>query len=267
MKLDRDLKLQLSSGKPGISLLGSCVIGHSRRCPRTEIEPGVCISQGVHLETGFLGCGSFVGEDTRVFFTGEIGRFATIGENCLIGARVPESPDTISTSYPVREKDLSWCRDWIPVNEPWKKKKSGKRIMIGNDVFIGDRCVIPQGIRVGDGALLCPGTVPREDVPPYGILSGNPGQLTGFRFSRQEIRQLLELKWWEYGTGLINEIPEKEREDMTHVLEKMAELHQKKKVPSRPRGEIFFSFLHKEYTAFIYRQEKERQTLLRQFPA
>ena len=54
---------------------------------------------------------------------------------------------------------------------------------------------------------------------------------------------------------------------MTHVLEKMAELHQKKKVPSRPRGEIFFSFLHKEYTAFIYRQEKERQTLLRQFPA
>ena len=61
MKLDRDLKLQLSSGKPGISLLGSCVIGHSRRCPRTEIEPGVCISQGVHLETGFLGCGNVGG--------------------------------------------------------------------------------------------------------------------------------------------------------------------------------------------------------------
>ena len=122
MKLDRDLKLQLSSGKPGISLLGSCVIGHSRRCPRTDIEPGVCISQGVHLETGFLGCGSFVGENTRILFTGEIGRFATIGENCLIGARVPESPDTISTSYPVREKDLPWCRDWLPVKESWKKK-------------------------------------------------------------------------------------------------------------------------------------------------
>ena len=52
---------------------------------------------------------------------------------------------------------------------------------------------------------------------------------------------------------------------MTYVLEKMTELQ--KKVPSRPRGEISFSFLHKEYTAFICRQEKERQTLLRQFPA
>ena len=76
MKLDRDLKLQLSSGKPGISLLGSCVIGHSRRCPRTEIEPGVCISQGVHLETGFLGCGGSVGEETRDFFTCALVRVA-----------------------------------------------------------------------------------------------------------------------------------------------------------------------------------------------
>ena len=102
MKLDRNLKLLLSSGKPGISVLGSCVIGHTRRCSRTDVEPGVCISQGVHLETGFLGCGSFIGENTRILFTREIGRFVTIGENCLIGARVLETPNTISTSYPVR---------------------------------------------------------------------------------------------------------------------------------------------------------------------
>ena len=68
MKLDRDLKLQLSSGKPGISLLGSCIIGHSRRCSRTEIEPGVCISQGVHLETA-LWAAAVLSEKIPEFFS------------------------------------------------------------------------------------------------------------------------------------------------------------------------------------------------------
>ena len=264
MKLDRDLKLLLSSGKPGITVLGPCAVGHTRRCARTDVEPGVCMGQGVHLETGFLGCGSFIGENTRIFFTREIGRFVTIGENCLIGARVPEDPELISTSYPVREKDLPWCRDWLPVKEPWKKKGPIQRTVIGNDVFIGDRCVIPQGIKVGDGAFLYPGTVPGDDVPPYGILRGNPGQLTGFRFSQEEIRRLLALRWWDFGTGLINEIPAKERADMLLVLDKMEKLSGK--IPTLASGETFFSFQHRKYTAFIYRKEKDRETLLRQFP-
>lgn len=264
MKLDRNLKLLLSSGKPGISVLGSCVIGHTRRCSRTDVEPGVCISQGVHLETGFLGCGSFIGENTRILFTSEIGRFVTIGESCLIGARILETPNTISTSYPVREKDLPWCRDWLPVKDSWKEKGPIERTVIGNDVFIGDRCVIPQGIQIGDGALLYPGTVPGEDVPPYGILRGNPGQLTGFRFSQEEIRQFLELRWWDCGTRLINEIPAKKKEHMSLVLEKMKEL-QGKTTPL-PKGETCLSFQHREYTGMIYLKEKNRQTLLRQFP-
>ena len=77
---------------------------------------------------------------------------------------------------------------------------------------------------MGDGAFLYPGTVPGEDVPPYGILRGNPGQLTDFRFSQEEIRRLLTIRWWDFGTGLVNEIPAKERADMLHVLEKMEEL-------------------------------------------
>ena len=98
--------------------------------------------------------------------------------------------------------------------------------------------------------MLYPGTVPREDVPPYGILQGNPGQLTGFRFSQEEIRRLLALRWWDFGTGLINEIPAKERADMLLVLDKMEEMSGK--ISTLSSGETFFSFQHREYTAFIY---------------
>ena len=51
---------------------------------------------------------------------------------------------------------------------------------------------------------------------------------------------------------------------MLHVLEKMEELSEK--ISTLSSGETFFSFQHREYTAFIYRKEKDRETLLRQFP-
>ena len=143
------------------------------------------MGQGVHLETGFLGCGSFIGENTRVVFTSEIGRFVTIGENCLIGARVPEDPELISTSYPVREKDLPWCRDWLPVKEPWKKKGPIQRTVIGNDVFIGDRCVIPQGIKVGDGAFLYPVRFQGMMYLPMESCGEIPDSLQAFVFLRK----------------------------------------------------------------------------------
>ena len=51
---------------------------------------------------------------------------------------------------------------------------------------------------------------------------------------------------------------------MLLVLDKMEEMSGK--IPTLSSGETFFSFQHRKYTAFIYRKEKDRETLLRQFP-
>ena len=59
-----------------------------------------------------------------------------------------------------------------------------KPVVIGNDVWIGERVIILPGVTVGDGAILGAGAVIRESVPPLAIVVGNPGQIQGYREAR-----------------------------------------------------------------------------------
>jgi acetyltransferase-like isoleucine patch superfamily enzyme len=72
------------------------------------------------------------------------------------------------------------------------------QIEVGNDVWIGDGAKILYPTRkIGDGAIVAAGAVVIEDVPPYAIVAGYPAQVVRYRFSRETIAKLLELKWWE----------------------------------------------------------------------
>jgi hypothetical protein len=41
-------------------------------------------------------------------------------------------------------------------------------------------------------------SVVTKDVPPYGIVAGNPAKLIRFRFTEDEITSLEELGWWNW---------------------------------------------------------------------
>ena len=56
-----------------------------------------------------------------------------------------------------------------------------KPIHIGNYAWIATNAMILGGVTVGEGAVVGAGAVVREDVPPYGIVIGNPSQLVGYR--------------------------------------------------------------------------------------
>jgi virginiamycin A acetyltransferase len=73
-----------------------------------------------------------------------------------------------------------------------------KRITIGNDVWIGARAVILDGITIGDGAIVGACAVVTKDVPPYAVVAGVPARVIRYRFSEKKIRTLLELQWWEW---------------------------------------------------------------------
>ena len=49
-------------------------------------------------------------------------------------------------------------------------------IHIGNDVFIGARCIILKGVTIGDGAVIGAGSVVTCDVPPFVVYGGNPAK-------------------------------------------------------------------------------------------
>lgn len=47
-------------------------------------------------------------------------------------------------------------------------------IWIGDDVFIGARCIILKGVTIGKCAVVAAGSVVTKDIPEYAVVAGNP---------------------------------------------------------------------------------------------
>ena len=77
--------------------------------------------------------------------------------------------------------------------------------VVGNDVWIGYQATIMPGVRIGDGAIVATGAMVTKDVPPYGIVAGNPARLVRLRFAETDIERLLRAAWWDWPVELITE--------------------------------------------------------------
>ena len=71
-------------------------------------------------------------------------------------------------------------------------------LRIGSDVWIGYRAMVLSGVTIGHGAVVGAGAVVAKDVPPFGIVVGNPGKLVKYRFDDDVIEKLLETRWWDW---------------------------------------------------------------------
>lgn len=94
----------------------------------------------------------------------------------------------------------------VPNRRPPGRARPDK-ITIGNDVWIGAGSIIRKGITIGDGAVVGAGSVVSKDVPPYGIVAGNPARLIKYRFDEATIAEFLDLKWWDLPVEKIFSLP------------------------------------------------------------
>lgn len=69
---------------------------------------------------------------------------------------------------------------------------------IGHDVWLGYGAMVLPGASIGHGAIIGAGAVVRGHVPPYGIVTGNPGTVVKKRFDDATIAQLLDIAWWNW---------------------------------------------------------------------
>lgn len=87
---------------------------------------------------------------------------------------------------------------WDPVEVSVGSGMHGQKgVIIGHDVYIGHNALILPTVRmVGHGAVIGAGSVVQEDVPPYAVVTGNPGRVVRYRFRPATIEKLLAEQWW-----------------------------------------------------------------------
>jgi len=70
------------------------------------------------------------------------------------------------------------------------------KIVVHDDVWIGQRAMILSGVDVGQGSIIAAGAVVVRDVEPYRIVAGNPARVVKHRFSETVIQELMT--WADY---------------------------------------------------------------------
>ena len=150
------------------------------------------IYDNAELSNVELGDYTYVGPRTKILNT-KIGKFCSIGPDVIICPGKHPTDVFVSTHpafYSVRgqTQDVFSDKDYFEESAP---------VTIGNDVWIGGRAVIFDGLKIGDGAIIAFGAIVTKDVPPYAIVGGVPAKVIKFRFDSEQIDFLTTIKWWD----------------------------------------------------------------------
>jgi acetyltransferase-like isoleucine patch superfamily enzyme len=121
-----------------------------------------------------------------------IGKFSCVGPEVFAGLGIHPSRDFVSIHPFFYSPDFNGIE--ISFNEVFKKFE---QITIGNDVWIGARAVILDGVNIGNGAIVAAGAVVVKNVPAYAVVGGVPAKILRYRFSEEQIEQLELIKWWD----------------------------------------------------------------------
>jgi acetyltransferase-like isoleucine patch superfamily enzyme len=128
-----------------------------------------------------------------------IGNFCSIGSNVDIYLGGNHRYDYVTT-YPFGHVHRNVFNEHTVIGFPATKGD----VIIGNDVWIADNVKIMSGVTIGDGAVIANNSHVIDNVEPYSLVGGNPAKLIKYRFTQEQINNLLEIKWWNWDDDKIN---------------------------------------------------------------
>ena len=128
-----------------------------------------------------------------IVHSSSIGKYCSIGPNCVIG--YGDHPTNFKSTSPIfyhtgKIFEFSYA-DTDLFNH-------SKKIIIGNDVWIGANVVIRNGITIGDGVIIGAGSVVVANLKPFGIYAGVPAKLIRMRFENEKVNNILSDPWWNW---------------------------------------------------------------------
>ena len=123
-----------------------------------------------------------------------------VGAYCSIGSGVT------ALSYPQHRKDWVSTFPFPSSDHGWPEAAgiggtfAGQKhdITIGSDVWIGSDVVLLAGADIGDGAVIGSRSLVAGHIEPYSIAVGNPCRGIKYRFTREQIDQLMAIHWWTW---------------------------------------------------------------------
>jgi len=145
-----------------------------------------------------LGDFTYIAAETSISKT-KIGKFCSIGPDCKIGLGKHPSSKFVST-HPVFFSTLKQAQVTFSDESYYREYEL---ITIGNDVWIGARVMVLDGVNIADGVIVAAGSVVTKDVPPYAVVGGVPAKVIKYRFRKPEIEKLLQMKWWDMEVGFL----------------------------------------------------------------
>ena len=122
-----------------------------------------------------------------------------IGKFCSIAANVSISPGNHELKY--ISTHPSFYQKNTPLPKVFSKSNTineNKIVMIGNDVWIGEKAIILDGLKIGNGAIIAAGSIVLKDVEPYAVVAGVPAKVVKYRFNDETIKILHESNWWNF---------------------------------------------------------------------
>lgn len=138
-----------------------------------------------------IGAYTDIVSNTELRDVSEIGRYCSVGANCVIGQNRHSHPlHWLSTSGALIGQRL--------LNQPGSHTlPSSAPAVIEHDVWIGRDVMIMSGVTIGTGAVVGAQSLVTKDVPPYAVVAGSPARVIRYRFDEALRGTLLASKWWE----------------------------------------------------------------------
>lgn len=171
---------------------------------KAQIGHGTCISHDSEINTScriYRNCiinhckigGYTYINNNSIIQNANIGNYCSIAHDTLIGLG-GHPLNLLSTSNIFYKKENPFK---IQLAQRDYQFQEYKKIHIENDVWIGAKSIIMDGVHIGNGVVVAAGAVVTKDVPPYAIVAGVPARIIKFRFKEEQRAQYLASHWWE----------------------------------------------------------------------
>lgn len=154
--------------------------------PKYHIHESAIVAEDVTL-----GDGCRIWQFTHIFGAARLGDNCVVGQNVMIGPAVVvgngcKIQNNVSLYNGVKLEDDVFCGPSVVFTNVLnprafiERKTEFRDTIVGKGATLGANSTILCGVTIGAFALVAAGAVVTKDVPPYGLVKGNPGRHVGW---------------------------------------------------------------------------------------